>query len=433
MDFKRWLKRTFYLICGLVAAGMSTYWFNEYSLDKDTSAINYKQAKEVQIESRPVLSLCFNLINTIKIDGYRFEGNLYLDFMKGRFSDPVSYRSWLNFVVKNLRNQYSAWDNDLRNAPFNRTKWTSINYSSVTPHLADFIQEYELTWINGSVTNHNHFMFHLLRYPRVSYSGIILHDADFIKCFQIQLGHDEITNVKLTVQREIFPPPNGHNGYMLQVQIRPQTRGLFVLMHRPNQILLSRNTLIHKWPKFDYNSLSFDTWFTIENIEVVKRRHKKTKPCSKDENDYDKRAVEEHVQSIGCRTPFQEVDVDVPICTSVEDMRKAHFPISLENFDNQPYPRPCNSIDNIKFSYEDHELRNNKAGVVRFWPLKPSNYFKEIEQARAIPFLDLVGNVGGFIGIFIGHSVLQLLQSMLGCMDKMEQKFFKPYWKRNLM
>ena len=165
----------------------------------------------------------------------------------------------------------------------------------------------------------------------------------------------------------------------------------------------------------------------------MKRRNKRKQPCLEDQQNYDKTLIEDHVKSIGCRTPFQEVDIDVPICSTMEDMRLAQYDISLENFDDNLYPRPCNSMESIKFSFEDNERREFKTGVVRFWPLKPTNHFKEIEQTKAIPFLDLVGNVGGFIGIFIGHSVLQLLQSMLIFINKMNQKFFKPYGKENVI
>ena len=129
---------------------------------------------------------------------------------------------------------------------------------------------------------------------------------------------------------------------------------------------------------------------------------------------YDQNVVEDHIKKIGCRTPFQKVDFEVPICSTGKNMQLAQYSISLENFDNHPYPRPCNSIENIKFNYDDNPRRDSYAGLIRFSPLKTTNYFKEIEQTKAIPFLDLIGNVGGFIGIFIGHSVLQLLQSMLG-------------------
>ena len=143
--------------------------------------------------------------------------------------------------------------------------------------------------------------------------------------------------------------------------------------------------------------------------------------------------VENHVKSIGCRTPFQKVDIDVPICSTMEDMQLAQYSISLENFDDNPYPRPCNSMENIKFSYEDNARKEFHTGIVRFSPLKPTDHFKEIEQTKAIPFLDLVGNVGGFIGIFIGHSVLQLLQAILIFTSKMNKKLFRRYGNWNMV
>ena len=418
MEITEWLKRTFYLICGLVAAGMSTYWLNEYWLDKDISTINYKQAKEVEIESRPVMSLCFNLENMVKIEGSKDKGNLYLDFMRGRFWDTNSYIATLN--ERNLNTQ---------NATYNRTMWTTIDYHSVSLELADFIKEYELIWQNGTSSIHDNFDFNLLRYPESSYSGTILYTADFIKCFQILLGNDEISNVKLTIKKEIFPPITFVGGLEVRAQIRPQSRGLFVVLHRAGQILLSRRTLIHNWKEFAQYVNSFDTWITVENIEVLKRRHKKTKPCFEGVDKYDATAIKDHVMSVGCRAPFQMVNSEIPICSTSKDMHLAQYSVSLENFDSNPYPRPCNSMENIKFSYEDNGVHEWGPGFVRLWPLKPSYYFKEIEQTKAIPFLDLVGNVGGFIGIFIGHSVLQLLQFILSCGNKINQTFFRPYWK----
>ena len=356
MDITTWLKRIFYLVCGLVAAGMSTYWFNEYGLDKDSTTINYDQVKEVEFEARPVLSLCFNLKNMVKVDGSTSKGNLYLDFMKGAFFDPQSYREWLETVEehKQVSNAITYNKNvikQLLNDTFDRAFWDNIIYDNVTLHLADFIQEYEVSWKNGSSTKHFEFNMNLVRYPEISYSGTVLHTADFIKCFQVQIGHDEINTAKFTIRKEIFPQPVSF--IYSQQQMRPQSQGLFTFIHRPNQILLSRNSLVHKWAKVGERDFrfSFDTWFTIESLEVLKRRHKKNKPCSRSEN-YDQNVIEDHITKIGCRTPFQKTDSEIPICSTGKNMQLAQYSISLENFDSHTFPRPCNSIESIKFNYE---------------------------------------------------------------------------------
>ena len=321
MDITTWLKRIFYLVCGLVAAGMSTYWFNEYGLDKDSTTINYDQVKEVDFEARPVLSLCFNLKNMVKIHGSTTKGNLYLDFMKGTFFDLKSYKEWLEAVEEHKQVSNAIIYNknvikQLLNETFDRDFWDNINYDNATLHLADFIREYEVSWKNGSSTKHSGFSPNLVRYPEISYSGTILHTADFIKCFQVQIGHDEINTAKFTIEKEIFPQPVGFVANLQQM--RPQSQGLFTFIHRPDQILLARNSLIHKWAKVAERDFqfSFDTWFTIESMEVLKRRHKKNKPCSRSEN-YDQIVIEDHIKKIGCRTPFQKVDFDMPICSTL--------------------------------------------------------------------------------------------------------------------
>ena len=436
MQSEKWIKRIFYLICGLTAAGMSTYWFNEYRLDGDISSINYKQIKELESNAVPILSLCFNLEDMVTLSialerkgewknvQSTNAGNLYLDFLRGKFSDQQSYDKWINTPrpLKNRRNVNTRPRDFGFNKLYNNSKWMSIDFDNVTLQLADYVKYYELNWQNGSLTKHTSFDTNLLRYPEMSYAGTVLWTDDFVKCFQIQLGDTKIVSLTIGLNRKVFP---GSDNPGLQTAMRPDSRGFFILMHIPNQVLLSRTTLMHKWPKFSFNNFGFDSWFSIESIEILKRRYKTKQPCMHNWKNYDTIEMEKHVTNIGCRTPFQKLSKYMPICSSMELMKEAHQSISLEHFNDLNHPRPCKSMENIDYRHEDYESRDFHTGIVRFWPVKSTHYFKEIEQTRAIPFLDLVGNVGGFIGIFVGHSVLQLLQAVLGWINNLERKFSK--------
>ena len=105
---------------------------------------------------------------------------------------------------------------------------------------------------------------------------------------------------------------------------------------------------------------------------------------------------------------------------------------------------PCKTMENVGYIFDDvvEPPRRDvaipaKRGDVVTQPggrdissrieyFRPNFRFKEIIQSKAIPFLDLVGNVGGFIGIFVGYSVLQFFEIVLGRIQTMKPLFIKP-------
>ena len=77
-------------------------------------------------------------------------------------------------------------------------------------------------------------------------------------------------------------------------------------------------------------------------------------------------------------------------------------------------------MESVSYKYDGHRIRDWQKGFIQFWPPRSSSNFKEIAQSKAIPFLELVANVGGFIGILVGQSVLQLLYATLSCINNLK-------------
>ena len=57
--------------------------------------------------------------------------------------------------------------------------------------------------------------------------------------------------------------------------------------------------------------------------------------------------------------------------------------------------------------------------------------FKEIKQVKAFGIESLVGNVGGYIGLFLGYSFLQLPNFLLSVYQKCTLKFTTPNQNSN--
>ena len=72
------------------------------------------------------------------------------------------------------------------------------------------------------------------------------------------------------------------------------------------------------------------------------------------------------------------------------------------------YVQPCTEISSVVTTAEDVRYRkDNDASVLLFQFHYEENY-KEIVNQEAFSLADLWSQVGGFVGIFIGYSIIQI-------------------------
>ena len=87
-------------------------------------------------------------------------------------------------------------------------------------------------------------------------------------------------------------------------------------------------------------------------------------------------------------------------------------PLSNANI-SKYYPPPCQSIKKITYDYEevtiedDSNTMTNTSSWFRIVLLFYDQYYKQITQVRAYDMELLIGNIGGYIGLFLGYAILQ--------------------------
>ena len=129
------------------------------------------------------------------------------------------------------------------------------------------------------------------------------------------------------------------------------------------------------------------------------------------------------MHGIGCSPPHLKLKSRLRPCSTREEMSKFRWPTYQ---DLQNFPLPCNVIEKVHYEYEDvdsvsfgdEETEKNKTvtswfGITLFFP-EPS--YKEIKQAQAYDMETFVGNAGGYIGLFLGYSLM--------CIPKLIAKIF---------
>ena len=79
----------------------------------------------------------------------------------------------------------------------------------------------------------------------------------------------------------------------------------------------------------------------------------------------------------------------------------------LHNWNNIP---PCRSISNLQFDFEDVQIEEDEELIgdpqVHIKISTIDTTFKEINQVRAYDIQSLIGNAGGYLGLFLGYSIV---------------------------
>ena len=361
--FSIYLFKGLCIIATFVVSGM---WINTYLLDEDISVIDnigYFSTKEDVV---PVLSLCFEQTfferQTNSIKATNENGTQYLG---------------------------SGWTID-----------TSIDYDNVTTNLSDYLLAYDVMFRNLSASFDitpfdNPYVGVLWKQPYVTYTWNSW--GHIVKCFGIEILDIAVYSLKLYIKRDIF-----HN------RIRPQNGGFAVLLHYPNQVLSSIQTVRRQWQERN-GSQNYVMDFYLTNLAVALYRYKpRQKNCIQNWKEYDNVLLEDRIKSTGCKTPFQPKQFSWPICNNADAMQKAFIPII-----NQ-ITAACREVKWIQYDMRESDPPANDRTqkwyknwfAVALHILKPR--FQITVQKKAVDFQSLIGYVGGYSGIFLGFALAQV-------------------------
>ena len=353
------LRYIFNFACFSTAFGMSIFWCYKYWLDNDLCLVDYKNFESSLDVDYPTLSFCLvkPLIET-KLKEYdeSLTGALYHKFLLG------------HHYHKGLEN---------------------ISFNEVTYHLENlYIGDYVLfrngTMVDGFYGHPLNTPFH--GKPKITFVGPTPSKTfeDFYKCYGIRVEDKSIKSAYFLFNMS---------------GISTLMNGDFVtFFHLPNQMMLASETFkedfwSHRNKKDDVRMI-----FTINQVDVLKRRNKRTKSCVPKSSPFDEKMVNDQIKRNGCRAPYQNTTVDVPICASKEGMAGA----SLDPHAMIEKISPCTCIKNLIYSYvegKDNEDFNGKLlGITLNFPKE----FKEIIQERAVDIQTVIGNAGGYVGLFLG-------------------------------
>ena len=235
----------------------------------------------------------------------------------------------------------------------------------------------------------------------------------FGKCWTVELPYihqKTIQSFGILFRTDIFK-----NG------IRPPQNEFGVIIHYPQQ-LLKADIGMYDWKSLENDdSKEFTMKFEIRNAMVVKRRQKSTLPCNEQWKQDDDTIYKRMYSKAGCKPPYSERQGqnDLKTCTSKEEMKMLYE--SMLNVKSSPdHPQPCQEIEKIIFSYDelswlvDDWINDANATETNAAENKTENMFEvllnfndgtymEIQNAKSYDTWTLLGNAGGYVGLFLGY------------------------------
>ena len=281
------------------------------------------------------------------------------------------------------------------------------------PFLKKNLDDYNL-----NITIHDYLNFLEGKYSdarmyEIDFENVTKRLDDYIltyKLFPHDLKHDnipiEVQTVILTIKKLIFDSGK-----------RPSFIAFTFVTHYPNQILQGFETLKNDWPIEKNNA--YVMLFKIKSLEVVLRRNTRKHPCNKNWRIDYLDILEESIKKKKCRAPYQIWIPEYPICDNMEKMAKANFHIR----DRDDYPPPCQHIEKNSYDFEEYDVEDLDPSS----PISKSylshmttndtfsvavglmnSKFKLITHKQAYDFQTLIGNCGGYIGLILGKSFIQI-------------------------
>ena len=389
INFSYWEKfdKLYHLLCVIMTFSLIAYSLNYFAKDKDFSFVEYKFYNKGPEYLYPSISLYFHYpFYDNELGKYGIDSYTYASFLRGNFSDTamkqILYENVTVNIVKNLIG-------------------IKITYSNYTTKLL----------------NRNELFFdNAWKFPYVSYKSAhgkaITMDVAYIKGLSI-------LSIEIVLRKEIFPNKRRPHRMINEPKSNHLIDGFEVLFHLPGQFLLGNARGLGKWnwPKLDKHNenKNITMKFTIRNVDMLKLRNKRNDFCYENFIDHDQTVFDKIMEKAKCRPYYLQTENGLPFCES-NDLRK--------NFINSPndvitkFDPPCQSITKVQFEYEDlydgeYEFSENVDEIIIIGIDIMDQLFNQIEQTSAYNIDNLVGDIGGYFGLFLGYAISQIPSTLL--------------------
>ena len=350
----------FKAMCGTTAFFMVGFWALKFYRNEDVSAIEYISFDSLKDIAHPELSICLTRPYIYQILFSYSDANVSVD----------EYDVYLHGRTKFL------------------TEYTKIDFNNVTLNLIEYFEYVELLMRNGtSVMCKSLESCPYVRFKN-SFNGFI--SRLISRCFGFSIilkNAGDVEAIYLSFKPALIP--------MLE-KIRHNKYGsAILLLNYPGQIVQNIGLFETIW-KTPNDSVGI---FSIKatSMEILRRRYKNSDPCFIDWMRLDDAILERHHDVVGCSPPYHRSGKSV--CRTNAEIKNSVY--EMRELGTKYYTAPCEEMSHIAFKANKLQGSDWTESLLFYfeYPLKT----KVIHQTRSVDLHSLVGNIGGYIGLFLGN------------------------------
>ena len=382
-------------LCVTAFLSCATWCMYTWFLDNDTCLVDLKFYNENPDHVYPSISiLIINPFLDEKLKSY------------GEGIDAVSYSKF-------LAGQH--WDE----------RMLYIDYDNVTIDLNDYFIGYDMLSDNFSVISVNNFTSdpatsYGWKKPYKNFRSYSWQTFAIDPPFETFGGVTKfLVQTWIKIRTDLFQSSLRQDVYEYDPD-SPEWGGFEVWFHYPGQLMEAWHLGMGKWfwPHRNTNSSkNYQMVFERSKMDVLQRRNKHMAPCVEDWKNHDKHVIQEIISKAGCRPPYWE-SKDFRLCNSREEMQKVLPPLKKHEY--LAYTPPCRSVTNIPFSYQEiDENVDRDPAYFRISLTSADTSFKNVEQIKEYSGQNLIGNIGGYLGLILGYALIQVPLSLFRLIKKM--------------
>ena len=356
-SYRKVTKLCFTIVCTITVAFMMGYWFYKYEVeDRDIGVVDYAKLEDAEDIKFPDVSICigypFHRKNLKAINSSIFSWD-YQEYLAGELYDKM---------------------------------YEEIDYANVTLDLNQYFKSGAVSWQDGtskSITSDG------INYIN-TFNGFHTIGTRFLKCFTMILNVEEPRRVK-----EIMVDFDKRKTKSDRID------ELYIIVHYPSQFFLLNSIEMRKVP-IGYQ-VAFTT-LSLEKLEILKQRNSRHRKCFKDIDNYDKAIVDEVLHKTGCRPPYLQSHQSYPKCKTQKDIKNGTIDILARK--RVQIPNACLRISEVRQNFE-----NANSNSSRYTPTNSPTWtfviaypeeVKIITQSKDVDVHSLIGNIGGYLGLFLG-------------------------------
>ena len=381
-------KNIFQLSCTALAIYMTVIMIQRFVGNDDTTSIVYRRYNQTPRDQYPTYSICFKGPNLHWYQGIRI--------WKSYGVTSENYERMLMGEASASMYTYNYTSRLYHKTQATLNMGSDNNITQFHLKITDILSEVEFVTLYSKNT---------MRWPKISLENppfSVGYEDPGLLCFT----RDSKDYSADTIRRYDLLTFKKH---LLKQAIFNHTE-MRIFTHYPGQLLRSVD-----YPIFRSGFFAF-AWdsileFQISDGTILRKRPDSEDPCNSEIIDHDEYILKKVATMIGCIPPYWigrvSDDSLFDVCTNASKLRQVYGYIRNYQYELLKYDSPCLDMF-VASSHIWKTMENNDNDTFIMKVIYNEKHYEEIVYSQSFGFESLVSNIGGFVGIFLGYSMMQI-------------------------